>query len=116
MKQFAALLLAVALPWTAYAETVKLEQQCTITFKGKIFSQGPCEVIIEKETLVTIKGKVPENGVTYSVIADDRKGNALMLGAGTFVLAAGAVETASGGATYYWPNGYAIDTRLAPSR
>jgi hypothetical protein len=39
-----------------------------------------------------------------------------MLGAGTFVLAAGAVETASGGATYYWPNGYAIDTRLAPSR
>ena len=116
MKLFVVLALTAVLPFAASAETVKLEQQCTITFKGKIFSQGPCEVTIEKETLVTIKGKVPENGVTYSVIADDRKGTALMLGAGTFVLAAGTVETASGGATYYWPNGYAIDTGLVPNR
>ena len=113
MRLIAALALIAWFPTAVTAETLNLKEQCTITFKGKVFSQGPCEVTIENETFVTIKGKVPDNDVTYLVIADDKKGTALMMGAGTFVLAAGPVETAgSGGATYYWPNGYAIDTTL----
>jgi hypothetical protein len=56
------------------------KQQCTINYKGKIYSQAPCEMTMEKEPFLTIKGNVPDNGVSYSVIADSSKGTALMLG------------------------------------
>ena len=96
------------------AEEVKLKGECTLSFKGRIYSQGPCEAVVLDQKVTDIKGKVPENGVTYSAIIDEQKRTGALIGASTFVLADGALEATSAGATYVWGNGYALEVKINP--
>jgi hypothetical protein len=52
-----------------------------------------------------------DNGVSFNLVADETKGTALLMGAGTFVLADAKVETNVGGVTYLG-NGYTLDTSM----
>lgn len=110
MRKIITLVLATALPLTALADKVELEQECTISYKGKTYVSGPCTLVVRDQKFVSIKGTNRENGVTFNLIGDEDKGTALLMGAGTFVLAEGEVKTNTAGATYSWPNGYALQT------
>ena len=95
---------------SAFADKVELDMQCDISFEGKVYATGPCKVVVRDNTFTSIKGKNTENGVSFSLVADENKGTALLMGAGTFPLANGKVETNVDGVTYRWPNGYTFDT------
>lgn len=101
-----------AAPAIAIAQDVVLDETCTITFKGRVYSEGPCKVTIVEGKTVTIKGSNPENDVSYLAIVDEGSRTGALMGAGTFPLADGPLNPGTAGATYSWPNGYAIDTAL----
>lgn len=48
--------------------------------------------------------------MSFNLVADENKGTALLVGAGTIPLANGKVETNVDGVTYRWQNGYTFDT------
>ena len=97
---------------SAFAEKVELDMNCDISFAGKLYATGPCKVVVRDNIYTTIKGKNTENGVTFNLLADENKGTALLMGAGTYPLADGQVETNVDGVTYRWPNGYIFDTSM----
>lgn len=99
----------------AAAQDTELEQTCLVTFYGIPLVEGPCKMTNPTEKLVQLWGEVPENGVSYQVIADDVTGTATFIGAGTFILAAGTYDSkaTSGDATFNWPNGYAFNAVTA---
>ena len=94
------------------AEEEKLNGNCTLSFKGRIYSQGSCEAIM-MDNSITVKGVVPELGATYLAIIDEKASTGVLLGADVFVLADGPIERTSRGALYYWSNGYALDFHIA---
>ena len=105
----------VALVFTATgvsAEEEKLNGNCTLSFKGRIYSQGPCEAIMMDKNITDIKGVVPDIGAKYLAIIDEKASTGVLLGADIFVLADGPIERTSGGALYYWSNGYALDFHI----
>ena len=95
-----------------FADKLELDMQCEISFEGKVYVGGPCKVVVRDNTFTSIKGKNAENGVSFNLVVDETKGTALLMGAGTFPLANGRVETNVGGMTYRWRNGYALDTSM----
>jgi len=94
------------------AEKVEVDMECEISFMGKVYASGPCKVVVRDNVYTSIKGKNSENGVSFNLVGDENKGTALLMGAGTFPLADGKVQTNVGGMTYSWPNGYALDTQM----
>jgi hypothetical protein len=108
----AALILALT-PLLAMAEELELKGECTLSYKGRIYAQGPCEAVVMDKKVTEIRGKVPENSVPYSAIISEEQRTGVLLGADTFVLADGELEKTSAGATYVWSNGYALETKLA---
>jgi hypothetical protein len=114
MKQFlflALIVLALA-PNSVQAEDEKLKGECTLSYKGRIYAQGPCEAIMIDNKSTEIKGTVPENDVTYNAIISEKQRTGVLLGADTFVLAEGALEETLAGATYVWSSGYALETKF----
>ena len=95
---------------SAFADKVELDMKCDIGFEGKLYATGPCKVVVRDNTFTSIKGNNTENGVSFNLVADESQGTALLMGAGTFPLASGKVETNVDGVTYRWPNGYTFDT------
>ena len=113
MTNYRAMMIGVGLvACSAFADEVELDMQCEISFRGDVYASGPCKVLVRDNTFTSIKGKNTENGVSFNLVADETKGTALLMGAGTFVLADGKVETNVGGVTYVWDNGYTFDTSM----
>ena len=111
MKQLFLAAAFIGLPAAATAaDNTDIGFNCTLTYKGKIYAQGPCEAKTYSEAKqLVISATVPENGVAYTATLSEERGTGLLLGAGTFVLADGPVETLTAGASYIWENGYALD-------
>ena len=110
------ILILVLMPLSALAEEVKMDGQCILSYKGRIYAQASCEGTILNKLVTEIKGIVPENGVSYQAIINDKKRTGVLLGAGTFVLADGPLEETTAGALYVWSNGYAIDFKYSEGK
>ncbi len=98
------------------AEEVNLSGECILSYKGRIYSQGPCKAVIMNNKAVEVTATVPENNVKYNAIISEEKQTGVLIGAGTFVLADGPLEQTTAGATYVWPNGYALETKMTFSK
>lgn len=107
-----AIVLAVSV-FSASAEQVTFKGECTLSFKGRVYAKGPCEGVTIDKKATEITGTVPENGVRYNAIITEEKKSGVLLGADTFVLAEGALDTTSAGALYVWDNGYALDIKIS---
>lgn len=85
---------------------------CVLSFNGKIYSEGPCEGTFFEEGVTDVSGTVEESGQAWQIVIDEEKGSGVLIGANTFVLAEGSLLETQGGASYVWPNGYAVDVAM----
>ena len=85
---------------------------CVLSFNGKIYSEGPCEGTFFEEGVTDVSGTVEESGQAWQIVIDEEKGSGVLIGADTFVLAEGPLRKTQGGASYVWPNGYAVDVAM----
>ena len=108
----ATLALLAAMPIFAFAEEMKVNGECTLSYKGRIYAQGPCEMTVIDKKVTDLKGTVAENGLNYTAIINESEHTGLLLGAGTFVLADGELDRSPAAALYAWPNGYAVDAKF----
>jgi hypothetical protein len=98
---------AVALTLTA-AQVAAQEEQvpCTLTDGGQLDAAAQCEIIEDGDTVEYI-GTLDENDVNFVAVINPAEGTGLLIGAGTFFLADGALDSAEA-AQFTWPNGYVL--------
>jgi hypothetical protein len=108
-------LLFMALPIAALcggasAEKPEVTGRCTLTYEPSVNAEGPCTVTREG-AIVTIRGTVAENSQEFVAVIDNSKDEGLLIGAGTFTLADGALDR-NEEFEASWPNGYILTIKL----
>lgn len=104
MRAIAALALLLAAAPAAAQEITTVA--CTIADGGRLDAPATCGYF-EDGPILDIKGTLTENGTRFTAIVDNSKSSGLLIGAGTYFLADGPIETGAAG-TFVWENGYAI--------
>lgn len=101
--------LGLALAALSAAAAVAQDQPavpCTITDGNQLDAAATCEVLRE-DPVTEFKGTIEENGAKFTAVANADEGTGVLIGAGTFFLADGELETIEDG-KLAWPNGYVV--------
>lgn len=88
---------------------IVLPGTCTLSYKGRIYSQGPCEGVLINHHITEVTGTIPGEGYAYRAVINEFDQTGVLLGAEFFVLGDGPFEHSPVGGRYLWQTGYALD-------
>ena len=80
---------------------------CTISDGDRLDAAALCTVIDDGAT-VEYMGTIEENDAMFTAVINLEEMSGLLIGAGTFFLADGPIESTEEG-IFQWPNGYVLE-------
>lgn len=96
-------------PPSGEVQEIVLPGICTLSYKGRIYSQGPCEGVLINHRIAEVSGRMSDDALTFRAVINEDDQTGVLLGAEVFVLGDGPYEHSPAGGRYLWATGYALD-------
>ena len=94
---------------TGRIEEITLNGDCTLSYKGRVYAQGPCQGVLINNRVTEVMGTMAESGLGYRAQLSQGTRSGILFGAETFILGEGPLVETEAGARYVWSSGYALD-------